>query len=146
MTVTVELLISADIGEIARVQEAVAGLAGEAPLPPRASHVLSVALDELLSNVIVHGYGGQAVGQSIGIRIEREASKVRVEIVDRARPFDPTTADTPDLGGALESREIGGLGIHLVRTLVQGLSYDRGPGENRTRFTVPIGAADLPKS
>lgn len=143
MTAAVELSISADIGEIARVQDVVERFAGDASLSPRASHVLAVALDELLSNVIVHGYADRGVGQRIRIRIEREASNVRVEIVDRARPFDPTTADIPDLDGALESREIGGLGIHLVRTLVQGLIYDRGPDENRTRFTVPIGSADM---
>jgi anti-sigma regulatory factor (Ser/Thr protein kinase) len=138
MSATVELSISADVGEIARVQEAVAVLAGDHVLSARAAHALAVALDELLSNVILHGYADASSGKSVFVRIAREASEVTVEIVDQARPFDPTKSDPPDLDGELEDREIGGLGLHLVRTLVRGLSYDRSENENRTRFTVPI--------
>jgi anti-sigma regulatory factor (Ser/Thr protein kinase) len=141
MSATVELSISADVGEIARVQEAVERLAGDHVLSARAAHVLAVALDELLSNVILHGYADASAGKSVFVRIAREASEVAVEIVDQARPFDPTKSDPPDLDRELEDREIGGLGLHLVRTLVRGLSYNRSGNENRTRFTVPIGPA-----
>ena len=64
-------------------------------------------------------------GKSVFVRIAREASEVTVEIVDQARPFDPTKSDPRTSTASSEDREIGGLGLHLVRTLARGLSYDR---------------------
>lgn len=51
-------------------------------------------------------------------------------------PFDPREAPAPDLNSALDERDIGGLGLHLLRTLAEGLDYERRDGANLTRFWI----------
>ena len=91
---------------------------------------LRLALDELLTNTIRHGYSASGEGE-MEIRLERVASSARMELRDRARPFDPLTVPEPELGAAPEARPIGGLGVHLVRSLMDCASYAYEEGENR---------------
>ncbi len=52
--------------------------------------------------------------------------------------FDPTAMETPDVDAALEDRDIGGLGVHIVRTMVEALDYAREDGRNVLRFRVAL--------
>jgi anti-sigma regulatory factor (Ser/Thr protein kinase) len=59
---------------------------------------------------------------------------VRAEVCDRGREFDPLGTPPADVASDLDQRRIGGLGIHLVRTLTDHLAYDRRDGTNRLTF------------
>ena len=56
------------------------------------------------------------------------------ELVDNGRPFDPSAAPYPNLTGSLEDRDAGGLGIHLIRNMVDRVEYRREDGQNRLRI------------
>ena len=56
------------------------------------------------------------------------------EIIDNGRAFDPTAAPAPDLSLPLEQRDPGGLGIHLMRRMIDRVEYRRAGGENRLRL------------
>jgi serine/threonine-protein kinase RsbW len=87
---------------------------------------LDLALDELLANAI--DYGGLPPGVPIRLALSLLEDRVRLEIRDRGIAFDPRTAPDPD--GAPEDGE-GGVGLELVRRVVDRLDYAREAGENR---------------
>lgn len=82
---------------------------------------LTLAVDEMVTNIIRHGYRGQA-GQ-IEIEIRREAGALIVYLRDQAPVFDPTSLPDPDITLPLELRPIGGLGVFLARKRVDSLKH-----------------------
>jgi serine/threonine-protein kinase RsbW len=85
---------------------------------------LELAVDEVVTNIIVHGYQG-APGD-IRIEVQPRAGGLEVVIKDHAPLFDPSRAPDPDLALPLEQRKPGGLGIVLVRGLMDGIIYTPG--------------------
>lgn len=85
---------------------------------------LHLMLDELLTNVAMHAYGGQ--GGPVSVLVEFvPPDSVRTVIRDQGPAFDPTGLPAPDLDMALEEREVGGLGVHFVRRLAHRFTYRR---------------------
>ena len=68
------------------------------------------------------------------VRLDIDADSVAAEVIDNGRPFDPTSAPPPDLSLPLEQRPPGGLGIHLMRELMDGLDYRRSGDSNILRL------------
>ena len=79
------------------------------------------AVDEAVTNIIVHGYLGKP-GQ-IELEVERENEFLVVRIRDQAPYFDPTVVPPPDLSLPLQKRPLGGLGVHLMRVFVDEMCY-----------------------
>ena len=102
-------------------------------------HDLNVVLDDALHNIIAHGYDTGAESE-ITIKLEHRQGEVVLLIEDCARPFDPTAAPAPELGASLHAREVGGLGIHFIRSLMDGVDYFRDGGINRLRLTKKTSA------
>lgn len=93
-------------------------------LPMGAAAKLGLMLDELLTNVAMHGYGNQ--GGPVSVQVDLLApDSVQVVLRDQGPAFDPTGMPEPDLELALEDRKVGGLGVHFVRRLAQRFSYRR---------------------
>ena len=87
---------------------------------------LQLAVDEVCSNIIIHGYANQTTG-SLTVTFAYTAPQIKITIQDQGRPFDPQQADPPDLSTDWSERAIGGLGIHLVRQVVDRLEYSSDP-------------------
>jgi serine/threonine-protein kinase RsbW/sigma-B regulation protein RsbU (phosphoserine phosphatase) len=86
----------------------------------------TICLEELITNTIAHGLGN-APDHSIRVRILRSHEGLEISIKDDAPAFDPFhEAPLPDLDGDIENRTVGGLGLHIVRTLMDEAwaSYD----------------------
>lgn len=97
---------------------------------------LDLVLEELLVNVVRYAY--PAGGGEVQLGYAREANRtLRFEISDEGRVFNPIEKAGPDLAGTLENRPVGGLGIFLVRQLVDSLSYRREGGRNVVSFRFP---------
>jgi serine/threonine-protein kinase RsbW len=107
-------------------------------VPPGVAAQLMVALDEIVSNVLDHG--GDDGGVLVDVRMKIGSGQVKAEVADNGRPFDPLSTPAPDTSLSLEDRAIGGLGIHLLRELLDDVSYLREGGRNRLRFskTFPL--------
>ena len=76
-----------------------------------------------------HGHDGGI--HEIEIALKSEPDAITIEITDDGRPFDPLSdAPEPDVGAAMEDRAIGGLGIHLVRAMMDEMSYRREGNKN----------------
>jgi anti-sigma regulatory factor (Ser/Thr protein kinase) len=90
-----------------------------------------VALDEVLSNIVVHGLAGGREEAEVEVRISRSGDAVEIEVVDQAGPFDPLAVSGAPVAGGLEERPVGGLGIALVRQVMDAVTYERREGRNR---------------
>jgi serine/threonine-protein kinase RsbW len=133
----VEIVLTSDLSALERLAETVAAFGREHRLPERLMQQMTLALDELFTNVITHGYGAER--GTIVLRLGLADGWLEAELVDTAAPFDPLAAAPPDLGAPLEERAPGGLGVHLVRTLVDRVVYEREGARNHVRLRKRIG-------
>lgn len=85
---------------------------------------IELALEEALVNIINHAYGGMEGDIRLTCGTDDRGWFV-IEIADRGRPFDATTMPPPELESDIETRKVGGLGIHFIRNLMDEVSYRR---------------------
>jgi anti-sigma regulatory factor (Ser/Thr protein kinase) len=111
-------------------------------VPKDARWRFQVVLDEILSNIVRHGYKGQE--GAIGLTFSHDARTITVQVVDAAPPFDPSQAPAPDTTSPLETRRLGGLGVRFAESLLDGLSYERRGEENHVRLTWRLPAPGAP--
>lgn len=91
---------------------------------------MRLVLDELLTNVISYGYSDRDE-HLIEVDLTLEDGVLRVRIEDDGAPFNPLHAPAPDTHCPTEDRHIGGLGIHLVTSLMDHVAYERAAEKNR---------------
>jgi len=98
-------------------------------IKPEMANDLRLAVEEIVTNIITHGYQNQ--GGKIEIEIKLEDDDLRICLHDEAVPFDPTSFAAPDLSSPLAIRPIGGMGIHLTKQIMDQVTYRLTPnGEN----------------
>jgi serine/threonine-protein kinase RsbW len=99
---------------------------------------VEVSLDEVLANVVRHGLGERGAATSVDLELWLDAGaeppECEVTVVDDGPEFDPLSAPEPDTSLGVEERPIGGLGITLVRRLMDEVEYERREGKNRLRL------------
>ena len=123
------MTIGADRREIARVNAAFAEFADAHALPASVRRSLHVVLDELLSNTIAYGFAGREGGE-VTVEAVLRTDRVCITLTDDGKPFDPLGMAAPDTALPVEQRRIGGLGIHLVRRMMDEVSYQRQADRN----------------
>ncbi|HSV46277.1 MAG TPA: ATP-binding protein [Ramlibacter sp.] len=131
-------VLSSRLDEIALLAQALEDWGDEAGVAPAAIAHMNLMLDELITNIVQHGYRGQAGGH-IGVEAQATGGALQVELTDHAFAWDPLQGPAVDTTLGIDEREIGGLGIHFVRTLADELEYARlpegaGPAANRLRI------------
>ncbi len=119
--------------EIGRLLDSVEAFGRENALGPDLVHRLCLALDEVVANVIRHAHD-EAAGHRIDVRLWLEGGLVIAEVEDRGHPFDPLQVPPPDLDADVEQRPIGGLGLHILRTVMDRLVYERRGDRNVLRM------------
>jgi len=97
-------------------------------LPAGAEWRVLLALDEILSNIVRHG--AAAGNPGIDVTFALGDGSVQVEVMDSAEPFNPLLAPPPDTHSPLDDRRPGGLGIALVRQLMDETRYERRGSRN----------------
>ena len=98
---------------------------------------VQVALDEVLSNTVRSGFTADRIGR-IDVRFEMVDGVLDILVVDDGVAFDPLARADPDTHASLEVRPVGGLGIYLVRQLMDSAEYERRDGQNRLRLRKRI--------
>jgi len=102
---------------------------------PDATFAVDLALEELVSNVIKHGYK-DGDSHHIGVQLDVGQDKIILVVEDSGPPFNPLELPEPDLDKPVEQRPIGGLGVFLVRKTVDRMEYERLGNRNILRITV----------
>jgi len=129
-----ELRVEPLVAEIPRLIDWLeAGCAAEG-LAEDATLQIALAVEEAVSNVVNHAFAGLPPPYLIIVRLDITSQLVAVEIVDNGHPFDPTTAPDPDVSVSLEGRSPGGLGIHLIRGMMDRIRYRRDDDNNILRL------------
>jgi len=129
MTNAFRMTIGTGRGEVAKANAAFAEFAEAHALPGPVRRSVHVALDELLTNTVAHGFAGRTGGE-VSVEVELRTDQVSVTLTDDGTPFDPFGRAAPDTALSVEQRRIGGLGIHLVRRMMDEVSYHRRADRN----------------
>ncbi|HZD43724.1 MAG TPA: ATP-binding protein [Methanomicrobiales archaeon] len=126
------LTIPADVKRIPQVTAALGEALKASGFSDEAILDLQLAVEEAFANTIVHGYRGKAGEVTIAIHATEEAVEVTIE--DNAPPFNPLSIPEPDRGSDLGDRRIGGLGIYLIRQVVDAVDHSYVDGKNILRL------------
>lgn len=111
------------------IRDFVGGIARENNFNDRDVYNIQLATDEAASNIIEHAYDGISGGQ-IELSCGVEKDTIKITLKDRGIPFDPSAVPMPDLKADLSDRQIGGLGIFLMRKLMDEVHYESKPNGN----------------
>lgn len=120
--------IDARIENIPVVAEGLEGFLLDVGINPEVLPDIQLAADEAVTNIVKHGYAGKP--GAIVLTVSVDNGVVRIEIRDRAPPFDPLKIKEPDLTADLADRVVGGMGIFLIRKVMDSVSYSFVDGEN----------------
>jgi len=127
------LALDSDIAELERLTAFIDQFCKLEAVPAETCGQLQVALEELVLNVIKYGEC-EPKKDAIRLVIRREGDEVRAVLFDTGVFFNPLDVPPPDLTGSVLDRPLGGLGIHLVRDLLQSIRYERCEGRNYLYF------------
>ncbi|TAJ43853.1 ATP-binding protein [Methanofollis fontis] len=122
--ICIEAVISSLPEALAYVRTALAA----SRVPEHAAMEVELAVDEAVTNIIMHGFAGG--GGRIRVLCTFDEEEITIRIEDRAPPFDPTGAEAPDTDADIDERPIGGLGIHFIRQMTDEMQYRRQNGRN----------------
>ena len=122
------MIIGSDVAEIPEVTAWLEEVMRGSGFTEEAILDTQLAVEEAITNVIVHGY--KESGGEVVITCHVHSDRMEVEIADTAPRFDPLSMPEPDLDGSIEERRIGGLGVFLIRQVMDGVSYRYENGKN----------------
>jgi len=136
----IDMSLANDVQEVARVIDTLEEFGAENGVPVAQSLRFGLALDELITNIISYGLAGRSDG-IITLVIEHRDGALHAELADNGPPFDPLAADTKPPEGDIETRDVGGLGLTLVKSFMDRLDYRRVDGLNRLTMEMKVKAA-----
>jgi anti-sigma regulatory factor (Ser/Thr protein kinase) len=131
------LILHNDIQQIPQLAEFVETIADEAGLDQGCAMNLNLALEEAVTNVIMYAYPPKTDGL-VDIEAILRSNQLEFIISDSGTPFDPTAAPEADTTLGVDERQIGGLGIFLVRKIMDSVEYKREGDKNILFMTKTI--------
>jgi len=111
------------------IREFVGGVARQGGFSDKDVYNIQLATDEAASNMIEHSYENIPDGV-IDLSCGMEDEQIRIVLIDYGEPFDPSAIPLPDLKADLSDRKIGGLGIFLMRKLMDEVHYEPRPDKS----------------
>lgn len=124
------LTLEATLENIPQVTAFVEQALGAMDCPPKAQMQLSIAIDELFSNIARYAYAPGIGAATVRIQAAEDPKGVILTFLDKGVPFDPTATADPDLTLDIMDRPIGGLGIHMVKQSMDRMEYRYADGQN----------------
>ena len=113
-----------NLSELDALEEKIHGFSGQLGLTEKSNCKINLVLEELFTNIVSYGFSDQSEHQ-IQFTITHDNGRLTIQIEDDGIPFNPMDVSDPDLECTLEEREIGGLGIHLIKNLMDDVLYQR---------------------
>ena len=140
-----QLVVANQRREIPRLSRVVDQFGEECGFSAEDTAAINLMLDELVSNVIKYGYD-DALEHQIYVKVTCERDLVTVRVEDDGKPFNPLEAPTPNhLDLPIEQRPIGGLGVHIVKTMADSLDYRRENGCNVVTMKKRMSSGSAPR-
>lgn len=121
-----KIVFDANFDNLDEIREIVAEAARQVGFSDKEIYAIQLAADEASSNIIEHAYAG-VTGGKLEIDISTSDSKLKIIMRDHGKPFDPASVPEPNVKADLSERKIGGLGMYLMRKLMDEVSYESSP-------------------
>ncbi len=133
-----ELTIEATIDNIETVTEFVNQQLEEYDCPMKALVQIDIAIDELFSNIAYYAYDPKTGPATVQVEVQQEPMAVVITFIDHGKPYDPLAQKDPDVNLPLEERKEGGLGVFLVKKVMDEVRYEYKNGRNILRIRKNI--------
>lgn len=138
-------VVPGTLDSLGPIREFVKEAAVEAGLDPKRTYRLQLAVDEISSNIVIHGYEEHSLTGDVEVRAEISTDSLTITLIDSAVAYNPLNRPEPDnLDAPLENRTIGGLGVYLAIKNVDDFLYRYVDGCNHNTFVVKLPAAQAP--
>jgi serine/threonine-protein kinase RsbW len=130
------LVVPASLESLEVIRKHVQEAAVAAGFGKKDSYRLALAVDEVATNIITHGYAEAGRHGSVGVEARMDAERLTVALEDTGAAFDPTMATAPDLDTPVSERKEGGMGLYLAIRGVDEFRYERVGDQNRNIFIM----------
>ena len=130
----IQLTVIATLENYEKVAEFVEGELEIRDVPMAAQAQIGIALDEMYTNVAKYAYGEDPGEVTVRLDFTEQITEVKMTIMDCGIPYDPLKRPDPDVTLEAEARQIGGLGIYMVKQLMEEVSYEYRGGMNILRM------------
>ena len=125
-----ELTIAATVENIEVVTDFVNQQLEELACPMKAQMQINIAIDELFSNIAHYSYNPEIGQATVRVEVMENPLAVSITFIDNGVPYDPLSKEDPDLTLSAEERQIGGLGIYVVKKSMDEITYEYKDGQN----------------
>lgn len=125
-----ELTIAATVENIEVVTDFVNQQLEELACPMKAQMQINIAIDELFSNIAHYSYNPEIGQATVRVEVVENPLAVTITFIDNGIPYDPLAKEDPDLTLSAEDRQIGGLGIYMVKKSMDEITYEYKDGQN----------------
>lgn len=125
-----ELTVDATLENIAVVTEFVDEQLEQFGCPVKAQMQIDIAIDELFGNIVHYAYHPNIGPATVRVEVVEEPLSVIITFIDQGVPYDPLAKADPDVSLSAEDREIGGLGIYIVKKNMNEITYEYKDGQN----------------
>lgn len=133
MSATLSIKVKSDREELDGITAAVEAFSVDEAWSSDLLFRINLVIEELVLNIMDYGYDDDQ--HEIEINLQSNPESVTIDIIDEGRAFDPLhDAPAPDIDAPLEERAVGGLGVHLARTMMDGISYHREETRNHLQL------------
>lgn len=124
-----DMIVKNNIAELENISLALEKYFDENALPSPLLFEVNLVIEEIFTNIVFYAFNDDKE-HLINIMVEKVNNAIKIIIEDSGLPFDPMTTPEPDFNKSLLDREIGGLGIHLIKKLMDQVEYHRLEGKN----------------
>jgi serine/threonine-protein kinase RsbW len=137
------LIVRADSAAMRQVDTFVGAFVRDQGIAADEAARILILLEELLTNLMKYGYQDRAEPGEAEIAIALDGSRLEIEFIDDGCAFDPFAAPPPNLDEPLEDRQVGGLGVHILRSMTEEARYERRNDRNVIRLVRVVASAKL---
>lgn len=128
MAVTLSLTRKADLKHLEEMRGVIEDGCKRSGVSEETTYGLKLAVDEVCTNIILHGYEGMEPGK-IKLRFYASSKRIQITVTDSGRAFNPQNAPEPDLDSHWNDRRIGGLGVYFLKHIADEITYESAPGK-----------------
>ena len=134
-----ELTVTAALENIETVTDFVNEQLEALDCPMKAQMQIDVAIDELFSNIAHYAYNPEIGKATVRVEVAEDPMAVIITFIDNGMPYDPLKKEDPDVTLSLEERQIGGLGIYMVKKTMDDITYEYKDGQNILAIKKKLG-------
>lgn len=125
-----EITVDAEVENLGQVTDFVNETLELCGCPMKAQMQIDIVIDELFSNIARYAYHPEKGSATVRVEVSEEPLSVILTFIDSGVPYDPLNHEDPDITLSADEREIGGLGIFMVKKTMDDISYEYKDGRN----------------